>query len=281
MFFFMVFIVTIAYVFGRVSGYGLSYAGLALIVSGLMSLGSYYFSDSLVLAISGAREIQQSDDPELFHVVQNLSMASGLPMPKIFFVDDPSPNAFATGRDPQHAVICVTAGLRRLLDRSELEGVISHELSHIQNYDIRLMAVVTILVGFVSLLADWFMRSLWFGRGDGDRKSDRAEGILMVVGILLAILSPIIATLIQLAVSRQREFLADSSGAMMTRNPEGLARALEKLSADKKVPFFANNATAHLWIVNPFKGKDFTSKLSSWFDTHPPMAERIAALRQM
>lgn len=277
---FIVFIATIAYIFGRASGEGYAFAGIAVVASGLISLWSYFFSDGLVLGISGAKQISEGDNPELFHLVQNMTIASGLPMPKIYLITDSSPNAFATGRDPKHSSIAVTTGLLEKLDRVELEGVIAHEMSHIQNYDIRLMAVVTILVGSVSLLADWFARSLWWG-GDSDKGSSKLEVILMILGLVLAILSPIIATLIQLAISRRREFLADASAAMMTRHPDGLARALEKISADRRVPQFANNATAHLFIVNPFKGKDLASKLSGLFDTHPSTAERVAALRSM
>ncbi|OGG19886.1 zinc metalloprotease HtpX [Candidatus Gottesmanbacteria bacterium RIFCSPHIGHO2_01_FULL_47_48] len=278
---FVVFITTIAYVFGKASGYGLSYAGIALIISGIMSFVSYYFSDSIIMAISGAKQISEKEDRELFHLVQNLSIASGLPMPKVYKINDPSPNAFATGRDPKHAAVAVTQGLEDKLDKTELEGVIAHELSHIKDYDTRLMAVVTILVGLVALLADWFMRSLWWGRGGRDSRNSRSEGIFLVLGIVLAILSPIIATLIQLAISRRREFLADAAGAYITRFPEGLARALEKISSDRRPAGFANNATAHLFIVNPFKGKNLGSWFSGLFDTHPPIEERIRLLRQM
>ncbi|MBI4100104.1 M48 family metalloprotease [Candidatus Microgenomates bacterium] len=277
---FISFISTIAYVFGRASGYGLSWAGLALVISGLISFVSYYFSDSMVLSISGARPVAKTDDPELYHVVENLAIAAGLPKPKLYLIDDASPNAFATGRDPAHGVVCITSGLRSKLDRAELEGVIGHEMSHIGDYDTRLMAIVTVLVGLVALLADWFMRSLWWGRGNND-ENNKAEGIFVVLGIVLAIFSPIIATLIQLAISRRREFLADANGAYLTRYPEGLARALEKIAADKTQASFANNATAHLYIENPFKGKDAKSWLSGLFDTHPPIEERIKILRSM
>jgi heat shock protein HtpX len=191
-------------------------------------------------------------------------------------------NAFATGRDPQHAVVCATSGILSRLDRRELEGVIAHELSHIKNFDTRLMAVVAVLVGTIAFLADMFMRTLWWGGGRRSRDNDNnLGGILMIAGIILAILSPIIATLIQLAVSRKREFLADASGAYLTRYPEGLARALEKISKDKEVLEAATNATAHLFIANPFKGKNFGAWFSSMFDTHPPIAERIKILRTL
>lgn len=278
---FIAFICTVAYVFGRASGYPLSYTGFALVISGIFTFVSYYFSDSMIMAISGAKEIKEKDDPELFHIVQNLSIASGLPMPRVFKINDPSPNAFATGRDPKHAAIAVTQGLEDKLDRTELEGVIAHELSHIKDYDTRLLAVVTILVGLVALLADWFMRSLWWGRGDSDNRSSKSEAIFMILGLVLAILSPIIATLIQLAISRRREFLADATGAYLTRFPEGLARALEKIASDRRPASFANNATAHLFTANPFKGKEAKSWFTGLFDTHPPMEERIKLLRQM
>lgn len=276
---FIVFTSTIAYVFGKSSGYGLSYAGIALIVSGLWSFISYYFSDSMVLAVSGAKEVSEKEAQQLYHVVDNLAIAGGIPKPKVYIIDDLSPNAFATGRDPNHAAVAVTRGLLEKLDRTELEGVIAHELSHVRDYDTRLMAVVTILVGVVSLLADWFMRSLWWGREDSDRGKN--EGIFLAVGIGLAIFSPIVAALIQLAISRRREFLADAAGALLTRYPEGLARALEKIAGDKRPASFANNATAHLFIVNPFKGKDMGSWFAGLFDTHPPVEERIKLLREM
>lgn len=279
-FLFVVFITTVAYVFGQASGYGWPYAGLALVVSGLFSLGSYYFSDSLVLAISGASEVAEKDDPELYHVAENLAMAAGISRPRLYQIFDPAPNAFATGRDPEHAVVAITAGLREKLNRTELEGVIAHEMSHIGNYDTRLMVVVTILVGMVAMLADWFMRSLWWRRDDRGSKG-KGESLLLLVGLVLAIISPLIASLIQLAISRQREFLADANAAYITRYPEGLARALEKIASDRSVASFANNATAHLFIVNPFKRKDGFSWLANLFETHPPVEERIKLLRQM
>ncbi len=283
MLFFVVFITTIVYVFSKAMGYGLSLAGIALILAGITSIGSYYYSDKLVLATSGAKEIKKSDNPELFRTVENLCIGDGLPMPKIYIINDTSPNAFATGRDPKHAVVCVTSGLLNKLDDVELEGVIAHELSHVKNYDIRLMGVVAILVGFVAILANLFMNQLWWG-GFGRDREDRGSNIqalFLVIGIILAILSPIAATLIQLAVSRKREFLADASGALLTRYPEGLASALEKISKDPAVLKTANNATAHLFIVNPFKGKSAKSWFASLFDTHPPIEERIKALREM
>ena len=210
-----------------------------------------------------------------------MAIAGGIPKPKLYVIDDTAPNAFATGRDPSHAVVCATTGLLDKLDRRELEGVIAHELSHVKNYDTRLMSIVAILVGSIAFLADWFMRSLWWGRGRDREDRGSSSSIFLILGIVLAILSPIIATIIQLAISRRREFLADASGALLTRNPDGLARALEKISGDKEVLEAATNATAHLYIVNPFKGKNFGAWFAGLFDTHPPLAERIKILRSM
>jgi len=280
MFLFIVFIATIAYVYDRATGSGFSFFGLALIFSGIASFGSYYYSDKMILAMSGAKQIKKSDSPQLFNTVENLCIGAGLPMPKIYIINDSAPNAFATGRDPKHAVICVTTGILEKLNKSELEGVLAHELSHIQNYDIRLMAVVSILVGVVALLADFFTRSLWFGDRK-DRDGNSIQGLFLIIGIVLAILSPIVATLIQLAVSRKREYLADASGSLLTRYPEGLASALEKISHDKEPLEAANNATAHLYIVNPFKGKNLSNWFAGLFNTHPPIEERIKILRSM
>ncbi len=281
---FVVFITTVAYVFSRALGYGLYLVVFALIFGGLTSIGSYYYSDKLVLATSGAKQIKKADNPELFRTVENLCIGDGLQMPRIYIINDLSPNAFATGRDPKNSVICFTTGILDKLNKIELEGVIAHELSHVKNYDIRLMGVVAILVGFIALLANLFMQQLWFGGIGGRGRDDRGnnfQAIFLLIGIVLAILSPIAATLIQLAVSRKREFLADASGALLTRYPEGLADALEKISRDPVALKKANNATAHLFIVNPFKGKSAKSLFSSLFDTHPPVEERIKALREM
>ncbi|MGH7246438.1 MAG: M48 family metalloprotease [Candidatus Levyibacteriota bacterium] len=281
---FMVFITAIGYVFGKASGYGLSYAGFALILAGVTSFGSYYFSDKLVIATTGAKEIQKKDNPELFHTVENLCIGDGLPMPKIYLMEhEDAPNAFATGRDPKHAAVCVTKGLLDRLNKVELEGVIAHELSHVKNFDTRLMGIVAILVGFVAIFAQIFMRSMFWGNF---RRNDRDEGgniqtIFVLIGIVFAILSPLVATLIQLAVSRKREYLADASGVLLTRYPEGLASALEKISKDPTPVHAASNATAHLFIENPFRGKDTKQWFTSLFDTHPPVADRIRILRSM
>ncbi|OGH06151.1 MAG: zinc metalloprotease HtpX [Candidatus Levybacteria bacterium RBG_16_35_11] len=282
MFLFVIFITTIVYVFGKALGYGWPMVGFALILAGVTSFSSYYYSDKLVLATVKAKAIEKKDNPELFRIVENLAIGDGLPKPKIYIINDPSPNAFATGRDPNHAVVCATTGLLEKLNRIELEGVISHELSHVKNYDTRLMAIVTILVGFVVIAANFFTRSLWFSGGRRDREGGgNIQLIFLLIGIVFAILSPIIATLIQLAVSRKREYLADASGALLTRYPDGLASALEKISADRRPVASASNANAHLFIVNPFRGKDAKAWFSSLFDTHPPVAERIKILRSM
>jgi len=278
---FVVFITTIVFVYGKASGYGLSYVGIGLIISGIMAFSSYYYSDKMILGMSGAKEIKKKDNPQLFRIVENLCIGAGIPLPKIYIIDDSAPNAFATGRDPKHSVVCVTSGILDKLSKVELEGVIAHELSHVRNYDIRLMGIVVILVGLVALLADFFMRSLWWGNGRDREDRNSSQGIFLLIGIVLAILSPLIATLIQLAVSRKREFLADASGALLTRYPEGLASALEKISKDKEPLEAANNATAHLYIANPFKGKIQGNWFSNLFNTHPPIEERIKILRSM
>lgn len=278
---FVVFVVLVAYVLGVSLGYGTSWMWMAVIFSVVSSFVSYYWGDKMVLAMSGAKPANRKQHFDFFTVAENLAIAAGLPKPKLYVIDDTAMNAFATGRDPRHAVVCATTGILTKLERRELEGVIAHELSHIKNFDTRLMAVVAVLVGTVAFLADMFLRNLWWGRGR-DRDEDRGVGqILLVVGIVLAIITPIIATLIQLAVSRRREYLADASAASLTRYPEGLARALEKLTGDREVLEAATNATAHLYIVNPFKGKQFAAWFSGLFNTHPPLKDRIKILRAM
>lgn len=250
----------------------------AVIFSVLMNVFSYWYSDKLVLSMSGARPLKKEEDAELYNIVENLSITAGLPMPRLFVIDDPAPNAFATGRDKEHAVVAVTSGLRRLLNKNELEGVLAHELSHVGNRDILLSTVVVVLVGFVALLSDFFLRASFHG-GGGSNRDGRAAGIIALVGVVLAILSPIAATLIQLAISRKREFLADASGALLTRYPEGLASALEKIGGAARPMARANNATAHLFISNPFGGAG--KRLANLFMTHPPMEARVKALRGM
>jgi len=280
---FVLIITTVVYVFSKALGYGLGFAGIALILAGFTSIGSYYYSDKIVLATAKAKQIQKSDNPELFNIVENLCIGDGLPMPKIYIINDDSPNAFATGRDPKHAIVCVTTGIFALLDKSELEGVIAHELSHVKNFDIRLMGIVAVLVGFIAILANLFTYQLmWGGLGnDREDRNNNLQVIFLIIGIVLAILSPIVATLIQLAVSRKRELLADASGVLLTRYPEALASALDKLSKDPHSLKSASNATAHLFIVNPFKGKSTRQWFTSLFDTHPPIEERIKILRSM
>lgn len=279
---FAAFVVVAAYIMGNALGYGNSWMFIAVIFSVISSFVSYYWGADMVLAMSGARPADRRRDFDFFTVAENLAIAAGIPKPKLYVIDDSAMNAFATGRDPQHAVVVATTGILDRLERRELEGVIAHELSHIKNFDTRLMAVVAVLAGTIAFLADMFMRTLWWGGGRRSRdRDDNLGGILLIVGIVLAILSPIVATMIQLAVSRKREYLADASGAYLTRYPEGLARALEKLSKDKEVLEAASNATAHLYITNPFKGKNFGAWFSGLFDTHPPIAERIKILRSM
>ena len=283
---FFVFIILIGYIFATAMNEpGVLY--FAVIFSILMSFISYWYSDKIVLAMSSAQEITHDNARDLFHIVENLCIASGLPMPKIYMIDDTAPNAFATGRDPQHAVVVVTSGLLQKLEKSELEGVIAHELSHIGNRDILLATLVTVLVGVVVLLADWFRRWSIFGGGrrggDNDREGGQLQLIITIVAIVFSILAPIFAYIMQFAISRKREFLADADGALLTRYPEGLARALEKISADTEPLEAANRATAHLYIASPFKedSGQKVSWLTKMFMTHPPVSERIKALREM
>jgi len=252
---------------------------VAVIFSVVMNIGAYWFSDKVVLKMSGAHPVSQDSHKELWNILENLSITAGLPMPKLFIINDESPNAFATGRDPEHAVVAVTTGLLSILDKNELEGVVAHELSHIGNRDMLVMTVVVVLLGFITLLSDFFLRMTLFG-GNRDKGGDgRIQMIMVVAGLVLAILSPIIAKLIQLAISRKREFLADASGALLTRYPEGLASALEKISQKSTPMKRANHATAHLFISNPFAGEKKKKFLNKLFMTHPPTEERVAALR--
>jgi len=248
-----------------------------VIFSILMNIFSYWFSDKIVLTLAGAKEAKREEYFDLYTSVENLAITAGLPMPKVYVVEDQAPNAFATGRDKDHAVVCATTGLLAILNKTELEGVIAHELSHIGNRDMLLSTVVVVLVGFISIIADVFRRSLFFG-GLGRRKNDNeGGGILMIVGIVLSILAPIVALLIQLAISRKREFLADASGALLTRYPEGLANALTKISQSSQPMVHQSNAIAHLYIADP-KGSRFGKKVTGLFATHPPVEERIKAL---
>ncbi len=248
------------------------------VFSGFSSLGSYFFSDQLILGLSGARPASREKDFHFYTAAENLAMAARVPVPKLFVINDSAMNAFATGRDPKHASVCATQGLLDKLDRSELEAVIAHELSHICNYDTLLMSLVAVLVGLVTLLGDWFLRV----RPSRNNKKNDGTAIFLLLGLLLALLSPLVAKLIQLAISRNREFLADAYAAKLTRFPDALARALEKISVDPEPLEAANKATAHLYIANPLKNRhDGIGWFASLFNTHPPVAERIARLRQM
>ena len=276
---FLIVVIGLGWVFAQAYG-DPSILYIAVLFSIAMSFTSYWYSDKIVLAMHRARPVTMENSPELYRIVENLAITAGLPMPRVYVVPETAPNAFATGRDPKHAVVAVTEGLLNRLDRSELEGVLAHELSHIGNRDMLVGTVAVVLVGFISILSDMFLRSQFWGGSAGWRRNDRGRGgnILVLAGLALAILAPVAATLIQLAISRKREFLADASGALLTRYPEGLAKALEKISADPAEMSTANNTTAHLWLADPFKGK---SALHKMFLTHPPVADRIKALREM
>ncbi|MBI2042227.1 MAG: M48 family metallopeptidase [Candidatus Nealsonbacteria bacterium] len=257
---------------------GILYAAVGL--SLFLNIAAYWFSDKIVLSMSGARPIEKKDHPELYRVVENLCITAGLPLPKIYIIESSQPNAFATGRDPKHAVVAITRGLLEKLERAELEGVIAHELSHIGNRDMLLQTAVVVMVGVVVIMTDFFFRiSLFGGMNRRDREGGQLGVIMIAAALALAILAPLFAQFIKLAISRKREYLADASGALLTRYPEGLARALEKLQADSSPMKKINDATSHLYIVNPFKGKERTSWLHKLFATHPPIEDRIKALR--
>lgn len=278
---FFVFVILIGYVFS----YALDDPGILVFAVGfsvISSFVSYWWSDKIVLAMSGAKELTHDTNKEIYHLVENLCITAGLPTPKIYIIDDTAPNAFATGRDANHAVIALTSGIIQKLEKAELEGVIAHELSHIGNRDMLLATLVTVMVGIIVLMADWFRRWTFFGRRGRDREGGGQLALIMLIAaIVLSILAPLFAQLMRLAISRKREFLADASGALLTRYPEGLARALEKISADHEPLEVANRATAHLYIASPFK-EDGEKKISFWtkmFLTHPPVEDRIKALR--
>jgi heat shock protein HtpX len=295
---FLLALVVVAFlgIFGFVIGYAIGYGNgdpvlwatgavmIALAFGILSALGSYYGGDQLVLASSHAQEVTPQQAPQLFNVVNEMALAAGIPMPKVYIIDDPSPNAFATGRDPKHSSIAVTSGLLQKMNREELQGVLGHEMSHIRNYDIRFTLIVGVMVGSIALLAQLFLRyTFWFG---GGRRSNNNEGggggglavVLLLVGVVLAILAPIFTALVQMAVSRQREYLADASSVELTRNPHGLESALAKLASDNESLHSANGATQHLYIVNPLKKLGGGSAL---FSTHPPIVDRINRLRQL
>lgn len=267
-------------------GYGASYfmnspaiLYIAVIIALVMNIGSYWYSDKLVIKMTGAKLATREQHAELINVVENLSITAGLPMPKVYVVNDVAPNAFATGRDPEHAAVAATSGLLAILDKTQLEGVMAHELSHVGNRDMLVSTVAVVLAGFVAILADILMRSMMFGGGDNRDRNP----VFLVLGIVGIILAPIAAQMIQLAISRKREYLADASGALLTRYPEGLASALEKIQQYSQPMKRANNATAHLFIADPFGNKknSLTQKISGLFQTHPPAADRIRILREM
>lgn len=260
---------------------GLGLLGVFGVVTILWSIIGYYSGASMVLAVSGARKVTHDQAPELWNVVQEMTVAGGLPMPAVYVIDDPAPNAFATGRDPQHAAVAVTSGLLSMMNRDELQGVIAHEMSHVRNYDIRFATLIGILVGAIALISDFFLRSQLFGFGRR-RGSNNSGGsaIFFVIAIVLAILAPIAAYIVQFAISRRREYLADASGVQLTRNPLGLASALEKIAGDPQPLRSANRATAHLYIANPLRGKK-AKEQAGLFDTHPPLQKRIEILRAM
>jgi len=279
---FLALIFTLAWFFGQVTELG-SYAVIpAFIIAIIMTIGSYYASDKIVLAVSRARPVTREEYPYLYNVAEGLAIAAGLPKPRCYVIDDTAPNAFATGRNPKNSVIVVTTGLLEKLNRAELEGVIAHEMSHIKNYDVLVQTLSVVMVGVVVLLSDWILRSFFWGGGrrrSSNKQGGNAGSILIVVALVLAVLAPIFAQLLKLAVSRKREYLADANGALLTRYPPGLASALKKLSADKEPLEVANKATAHLYIVNPLK--DIKGKMNVMFSTHPPIEKRIEALENM
>ncbi|MDQ3285846.1 MAG: zinc metalloprotease HtpX [Actinomycetota bacterium] len=286
-----VFLIAIFLAFVAVFGYVIGYAWigdpvralfglvLAFVVGTISGFVSYYAGGRIVLAASRAQEVTHNEAPQLFNVVEEMAIAGGLPMPKVYIIKDSAPNAFATGRDPEHASVAVTSGLLEKLNRDELQGVIAHEMSHVGNFDIRYAMLVGILVGTTVLISDFFLRSLWFGGGRRREGGGQAQIIMIIVAVVLAILAPIFARLLQLSISRQREYLADATAVKLTRNPKGLADALQKISGDREVLEAANRATAHLYIVNPIKR--FEKRATGLFSTHPPIEERIQILRSM
>jgi heat shock protein HtpX len=288
---FVVFIALIGWFFGALTGYGFWGLGIAMFIAIAMTWGSYFSSDKIALAMSRAKPADPNEYRQLHNIIEGLSIAAGLPKPRVYVVEDQAPNAFATGRNPEHAAIAVTTGLLERMDRSELEGVIAHELSHVANRDTLVMTIAVTLVGVVVLLADWMLRAMWWG--GGGRDSDRGGGLgapIAIIGLILLVLSPLFAQMLQFAISRRREFLADVDGVNLTRYPEGLIRALEKLRDDQTVVRTASRATAHLWIESPIqrdahaetkKTKKSGAFLNKMFNTHPPLEERIEVLRSL
>jgi heat shock protein HtpX len=278
---FLVFLIAIGWLFSYLLNDKI-FLMFAVVLAVVQSFASYWYSDKIVLAMTHAREVKHEENPEIYHVVENLCIAAGLPTPKVYIIPEAQPNAFATGRDKNHAVVVVTQGLLQKLNKTELEGVIAHELSHIGNRDILLSTAIVVLVGIIAMFSNFFMRiSFWGGGRRRNSEEGNAGAILMILGIFAAILAPIVATLIQLAISRKREFLADADGALLTRYPEGLASALEKIALDPNSLPAASHSTAHLYIANPFRGKEGESWFTKLFSTHPPAEERIKVLREM
>lgn len=271
---FVAFVAAIVYVFDRYIGAGIGVFYGGLIGALVYAVITYYSGSRLALAVNGAHEISSSDNPRLWRIVENLAITDGLPMPRVFVIDDPAPNAFATGRDPKHSAVCATSGILDMMTDTELQGVFAHELSHVKNYDIRVSMVAFALTAVISLLADLILQFTWFRSNDREEEGGQ---LFFILGFVAALLAPLIATLIQLAISRQREYLADASGALATRYPEGLASALEKIAQSGSAMQRQNTATAHLFFASPLKG----GGLTSLFSTHPPLAERIARLRAM
>lgn len=290
---FAVFTVLTIYVLGKAFGYYLGFetgalgmVGIALVLSGAITFLSYYYSDQIVLTISSAKPAEREEYFNFYTTVENLSMAAGITMPRLYVIDDTAPNAFATGRNPDNAVVCATTGILDKLNRTELEGVVAHELTHVKNYDVRLMSLVSVMVGLIALLGDWFLRMQWIGSGRRKNDGEGSAGavIFLIIGIFFAIMAPIVANLIKLAISRRREFVADAGAVSLTRQPSGLMNALLKISGDPEALEAANKATAHMYIINPFKKIKDTRNVaifSNLFNTHPPLEDRIEALKKM
>jgi heat shock protein HtpX len=279
---FMALVVLVGWFFGRFTGLGNWGLLIALVIAALMSFGSYWYSDRIVLAMSRARPVSKETEPYIVNTVEGLAIAAGLPVPRAYVIDDPAPNAFATGRDPAHAAIALTTGLVEKMDRLELEGVIAHELSHVKNYDTLVSTLAVVLAGTIALLSDWMLHTFWWGgrrrRNDGEGGGDIGV-VFAIVGLVLALLAPVVAAMIQMAISRKREYLADANGALLTRYPPGLAGALRKIASDPNPLRVANKATASLYIENPLR--DHGGRINSLFDTHPPIEERIRRLEAM
>ncbi|MDI6900154.1 MAG: M48 family metallopeptidase [Anaerosomatales bacterium] len=278
---FVLFVLVIGWAFGQATDWGWGGLVLALVVAFVMAWGSYWYSDRIVLSMSRARPVDRDTEPYVVNTIEGLSIAAGLPVPRAYIIEDPAPNAFATGRDPEHAAIALTRGLVEKLDRLELEGVIAHELAHVKNRDTLVQTLAAVLAGTVVLLSDWMLRSFWWGGGRrrGGDGGGQAQAVFLLVGLVLAVLAPIFAAMIQMAISRKREYLADANGALLTRYPQGLADALRKIASDSERLKVANKATESLYIYNPLK--DYGGGMNSLFNTHPPVDERIRRLEAM